>query len=95
MFVISLHYLVPTETVDLYLTAHSVFLKEQYERGYFLLSGRKIPRTGGLILAQAESRQQIESILCNDPFAQNGVAEYEIIEMQPTMAINELEFLVK
>jgi uncharacterized protein YciI len=32
------------------------FLKKYYDAGNFLISGRQIPRTGGIIIAVGESR---------------------------------------
>ncbi|MFD0694485.1 YciI family protein [Paenibacillus sp. GCM10027628] len=52
---------------------------------HFIFSGRKIPRTGGVILANLSTRQEVDSIIGNDPFYVNHVANYEIIEFQPTM----------
>jgi uncharacterized protein YciI len=85
MFVILLSYKKPMEEVDKYLEAHSAFLKEQYNTGIFVASGRKIPRTGGVILAKADSKDEINAILENDPFKINGIAEYEVIEFNPSM----------
>jgi uncharacterized protein YciI len=61
--------------------------------GSFLASGRKVPRTGGVILARGASREEIETIINLDPFYRHHVAEYEIIEFSPTMSVNELAFL--
>ena len=94
MFIVSLTYKVPTEVVDQHLKAHSEFLKSQYELGNFFLSGRKVPRTGGMIFAKVDTRQALDSILKNDPFHVNGVADYEVTEFQPTMTANGLEFLL-
>ncbi len=94
MFIVSLTYKVPTEVVDQHLAAHSDFLKKQYSLGNFFLSGRKVPRTGGMIFAHVENQQVLDSIIKNDPFFINGVADYEITEMQPTMAAQGLEFLI-
>ena len=94
MFIVSLTYKVPTEVVDQYLAAHSAFLKQQYELGNFFLSGRKVPRTGGMIFANVEVREALEAILRDDPFFINGVAHYEITELQPTMTAPQLGFLL-
>ncbi|MDD2368134.1 MAG: YciI family protein [Sulfuricurvum sp.] len=93
MFIISLTYIKLLEDVDQYLTDHVDYLKEQYRLGNFLASGRKVPRTGGLILARGASREEIETIITLDPFHAHGVAEYEITEFSPTMTIEELAFL--
>jgi uncharacterized protein YciI len=93
MFIVSLTYKVPIEIVDQHLTAHTEFLKNQYEQGNFFLSGRKVPRTGGIIFADVDTHQSLDLILKNDPFYINEVADYEVTELQPTMAAKGLEFL--
>jgi len=94
MFIVSLTYKVPTEVVDQHLAAHSEFLKNQYVQGNFFLSGRKVPRTGGMIFAKVETRQILDIILKNDPFFIHGVADYEVTELQPTMTAQGMEFLL-
>ncbi len=88
MFLISLTYNKPVEEIDRLLEAHSAFLQTQYDAQKFLCSGRKVPRTGGLILCQAESREEVETIIAKDPF--QAVATYEIIEFLPTKTSPEL-----
>ena len=51
MFIVSLNYLSSLDQVDSLLEEHIEFLKMQYEKKIFIASGRKIPRTGGVILA--------------------------------------------
>lgn len=93
MFIISLTYIKPLKEVDALLDEHVTYLKEQYALGNFVASGRKVPRTGGVILARASSREEIEAIVTFDPFHRHGIAEYEITEFCPTMSVDELEFL--
>jgi uncharacterized protein YciI len=93
MFIISLTYIKPLEEVDALIEEHVAYLKEQYALGSFLASGRKVPRTGGVILARGASREEIETIINLDPFYRHGVAEYEITEFSPAMTSQELEFL--
>ena len=93
MFIISLTYIKPLEEVDALLEEHVTYLKEQYTLGHFLASGRKVPRTGGVILARGASREEIETIITLDPFYRHYMAEYEITEFSPTMSVDELDFL--
>ena len=51
MFVIELIYKVPLAEIDAHMAAHVKFLKKYYASGHFLVSGRKIPRDGGIILS--------------------------------------------
>ncbi len=90
MFVILLNYIKPLSEVDRFVGEHRDFLERHYASGHFLLSGRKEPRTGGVILSKAETREEIESIVRNDPFNREKIAEYEIIEFLPSMATTHL-----
>ena len=72
MFVIELTYTAGLAAIDAHMAAHVSFLKKYYASGHFLVSGRKIPRDGGIILAVGESRQQIEAIIQEDPFYARG-----------------------
>ncbi len=83
MFVIQLHYKVAIEQVDHYLIEHRNFLEAGYQKNYFIASGPKNPRTGGIILSQLKDRAQLEAILSEDPFLIHGVADYEIMEFTP------------
>ena len=93
MFVVTLTYVVPLSEVELHLPAHVEYLKAQYAAGLFLASGRRVPRTGGLILARAASREALDAVLADDPFARAGVARYDVVEFSPTMTCPELDFL--
>ena len=92
-FFLELAYKVPTSVVDEHLAQHVEFLKEQYGKGNFLASGRKVPRTGGIILSNVSSKEELEQIIAQDPFNQNGVADYEIVEFIPSMTCQEFDFL--
>ncbi len=90
MFIITLTYLKPAEQIDTLLGAHREFLREQYANGTFLMSGRMVPRTGGIILATADSRADIEAVIELDPFNEAGMASYQITEFVPTMTADAL-----
>jgi uncharacterized protein YciI len=94
MFIIQLTYTRPLTEVDNLLKEHQQFLKKYYNEGIFLLSGRKHPRTGGIILARAENIAIIEKIIAEDPFHRHGLAEYTITEFLPSMANESLKTLL-
>jgi uncharacterized protein YciI len=80
MFIINLHYIVPLEELDAHMAAHVKYLKKYYAADVFLMSGRKVPRTGGVIIAQADSKEILEKIIAEDPFFQHKLAEFTITE---------------
>lgn len=91
MFVIELVYKADLAEVDAQMAAHVAFLKKYYAAGNFLVSGRKIPRDGGIIVAVAKSRKHIEAIAEEDPFYQHGLADFRIIEFRPSQRANDIQ----
>lgn len=91
MFIITSRYLKPLSEVDRHLTDHRLFLDKYYAENTFFCSGGQNPRTGGVILARATTREQLESILKEDPFSIHGVAKYEIMEFTPTKFNDEFK----
>jgi uncharacterized protein YciI len=91
MFVIELSYKAPLAEIDAHMAAHVVFLKKYYASGNFLVSGRKIPRDGGIILAVGKSRRQIEAIVEEDPFYEHGLADFRIIEFRASQRADDIQ----
>ena len=91
MFVIELTYKVPLAEIDAHMAAHVKFLKKYYASGHFLVSGRKIPREGGIILAVGKTRQEIEAIVKEDPFHKHGLADFRIIEFRASQKAGDIQ----
>ena len=90
MFIIELIYKVDLARIDAHMAAHVRFLKKYYAASNFLISGRKIPRDGGIILAVAESRSQIEAIVAEDPFHAHDLADFRIIEFRASQRADDI-----
>lgn len=91
MFVILLTYQKPLSEVDRYLPEHRVYLARHYADGVFLCSGGQVPRTGGVILCRAKSREAVEALIAEDPFCVHGIADYKVVEFLPTMHLPGFE----
>ena len=85
MFVLILTYTKPIEQVDAFLAEHRAYLAEKYKTGHLVASGSQVPRTGGVILCNAQSRAEVEAIVAEDPFYKNEIASYEIIEFNAVL----------
>jgi len=94
IYVAVLTYVRPVEEIDAQMQAHVAWLRKGYEDGVFLASGRRIPRTGGVILARGDSLEAIESRLSEDPFQRLGLAKVEIIPFQASMTAEALKDIV-
>jgi uncharacterized protein YciI len=91
MFIIELIYKADLAQIDARMPAHMKYLKKYYAAGNFLVSGRKIPRDGGIIVAVGESREKIEAIARDDPFHVHGLADFRVIEFRPSQRANDIQ----
>ena len=90
MFVIELTYKADLAAIDASMRPHMAFLKKHYAAGTFLVSGRKVPRDGGIILAVGESREQIEALMREDPFCSRGLADFRVIEFRASQRADDM-----
>ncbi len=91
MFLLNLTYIKEISQVEEALPAHVQFLEEQYAKGNFICSGRKNPRTGGIILCRCASREEAEELVRQDPFRIRDIAQYEIMEFIPSKYAPEFQ----
>jgi uncharacterized protein YciI len=91
MFIVRLSYQAPLAEIDQALAAHKAYLERHYAAGRFLVSGRLEPRAGGVILANLSDRAELDTVLSEDPFAQRGLAAYEVLEFHPTRWDSKLD----
>ncbi len=95
MFVIMVNYIKPLGEIDAHLEEHRRFLDEGFAAGFFLVSGPRVPRTGGVILAHARSAEELKAFIAKDPFNRAGVATYEVVEFTAVKFDPRLQQVVK
>lgn len=84
MFIVSLSYKKDINEVEKFIELHREFLIKQYADKKIIFSGRKNPRTGGVILFRNVNKEALTNLLKQDPFYQNEIADYDITEVIPT-----------
>lgn len=82
MFVVDICYKVPLAEVEPFFEAHIAFVRKYVDLGVFMLTAKKIPRSGGIILANAPSETELIEILQEDPFWEFGLAVFHMQEVQ-------------
>ena len=90
MFVIELRYTADLAQIDAHMKAHVAFLGRHYAAGRFVVSGRKIPREGGIIVATGGTREEIETLMREDPFVVRGLAEVRVVEFRASQRAPDL-----
>lgn len=66
--------------------AHRAYLAAQYQNNQLMFGGRKVPRTGGILLSLHQDKAELVAMLEADPFKQSGAVSYSITEFVPVMA---------
>lgn len=94
MIVVLLSYKVDIAEIDRLRPAHVDWLKQGVAEGRLLLAGRKVPVTGGMFLARG-SLDEVEAWAATDPFAVEGAADYEFVEIAPSVLAPGLESLAQ
>lgn len=92
MCVAILTYVAALKDVDVQLPAHVAWLERNYAEGRILLSGRRQPRTGGVILFRG-AKDEVEALTATDPFVLAGVATTEVVPFTASMAGSKLRGL--
>ncbi len=90
-----IRYLKPLDEVALVTPAHRSYLAGLHARGTLLASGPFDPRTGGLLLLEIPEDDcgALEAIRNDDPFFQQGIAEYQLHCWAPTIGLDGLALL--
>jgi uncharacterized protein YciI len=82
-FLVEITYTAPLERIAEVVGAHREHLQIGYDRGMLLCSGPQVPRTGGILIARAETKEALLEFCAIDPYRVEGVAEYRVIEFEP------------
>ncbi|WP_313535878.1 YciI family protein [Sphingomonas sp.] len=92
MILVLLTYKVDIAQIDELRPAHVDWLKQGVTDGRLLVAGRKVPVTGGFFMARG-TLEEVKAWAAGDPFATAGAAEYEFIEVAPSILAPGLEAL--
>jgi uncharacterized protein YciI len=90
-FLLEGEYLVPFEEFSELVPKHRAFLQKGYDAGHFLCSGPQIPARGGFLLARAESLEELQQILADEPFTKankmrfSRITEFNPVQHQPIL----------
>ena len=95
MFIFNLTYVKPISDVEQFLPEHIQYLEKYYTSKKFICSGRKVPRTGGIILCNCATKEEATEIIAQDPFYKEQIAKYDIIEFVPTKLVDTFQTIIE
>ncbi|SFW68880.1 YciI family protein [Amycolatopsis australiensis] len=90
MYLALLTYTAPETEVDYALPDHFEWLRKQFTKGIFLLSGKGSGSADQVILTRSVLRGKLDAVLASDPLVVQRLARYEVIEFTATRTATEL-----
>lgn len=82
---------VPADKADQLLAAHRAWFKEQFDKGNFLIVGPYQDRQmAGVVMAQANSRAELDAIIAKDAYYADQLATYEVSEFKANLVADNL-----
>jgi uncharacterized protein YciI len=82
---VALKYRFPLERILQTVDRHRAYLRELHGKGKLVASGPFEPRTGGGLLIRAESEEELQALLANDPFQQEQLVETTVYRWAPNI----------
>ena len=70
--------IVNKEVFDLYVKDHVDYVKTLVNQGYEAQTGYWAELGGGMMIFQADTREEAETIVLNDPLVHNNCVEFEL-----------------
>jgi uncharacterized protein YciI len=90
MYIALLTYTAPETEVDYALPDHSEWVRKQFTKGLFLVSGKGNGAADQVILTRPVLRGKLDAVLASDPFVVRRLARYDVIEFTATRTAREL-----
>lgn len=86
MFLVDMNFIDIDKITAELTNQHKAYLEQEYQSNKLLFGGRKVPRTGGVLISQHATVHELRQVLDADPFIQSGAVSYSITEFIPVMA---------
>lgn len=94
MYLVDMSFTDMTKITEELTEKHKSYLEQEYKSNKLMFGGRKVPRTGGILISQHESEHELKQVLNSDPFVKSGAVAYSITEFIPVMASKAYEDIV-
>ena len=94
MFVVLLRFSENKGRAGEFMERHNAWISKGFDDGVFLLVGSLQPRAGGAVVAHNPTLSDLQRRVNDDPFVAADVVKAEILEISPSKAEEQLEFLL-
>ncbi len=72
--------IVDKATFDQFVPSHKAYVQDLIAKGHKAKSGYWARRGGGMLIFEAESKEQAEAMIAQDPLIVNGCVQYDLYE---------------
>lgn len=94
MFIVMLTFSNNKAQAKTHMEGHNAWIKEGFSDGVFLLAGSIEPATGGCLIADNTTLEELQDRVARDPFVVENVVKADIIEVSPKKTDARLSFLM-
>jgi len=94
MFIVFLRFSTNKSQAGQFMAGHREWIQRGFDDGVFLVVGSLQPNLGGGIVAHKTSLPELQSRVNADPFVVENVVSAEILEITPSKAAEQLQFLL-
>jgi len=94
MYLVDMSFIDMTKITPELTDQHKSYLQKEYKSNNLVFGGRKVPRTGGILISQHANEHELKQVLNSDPFVQSGAVTYAITEFIPVMASKAYENII-
>ncbi|MDA8446075.1 YciI family protein [Paracidovorax valerianellae] len=90
LYVLTLHYIRPPEEIQLHLDSHRQWLARHIRAGRILVAGRSEDRTGGVVIASCEGRDELDRMIADDSFVIHELVQVSVQSFEPAVCAHGL-----
>lgn len=95
MYLVDLNFIDMNKITPALTNRHRQHLENEYKSSLLMFGGRKVPRTGGVLISAHPTKEALIDVLESDPFIVSGAASYVITEFDPVMASERYKEIIE
>lgn len=94
MYLVDMNFIDMSKVTPELTERHKKYLEKQYKSSLLMFGGRKVPRTGGILVSAHPTKEALVGVLESDPFVASGAVSYVITEFIPVMASEQYASII-
>jgi len=74
------------------ITKYGPYIEKLKENGHFVAAGKWTDNSGAMLILRADSLEEVEEMVQDDPLVQNGAVAYQIKEWEANFDFEPVEY---